>query len=141
MPMNIFTYGTLMYDAVWQRVIGVDYEKVQARIHGYRRRAIAGEAYPALIPGEENEVVDGVLHIAVKAADVDRLDRFEGDYYRRIRLHCRLADGRLIEAAGYRFKDKFQHMVEDRPWDIPAFESSGINRFLSSYRGFSGSAR
>ena len=139
--MNIFTYGSLMYDAVWQRVVGVDYDKVRATIHGYRRRAIKGETYPALIPGNKNETVDGVLYFAVRAADIDRLDRFEGDYYRRIHLHCRLADGRIIEAEGYRFKDKFRHLVEDNPWNTEAFESSITDRFLSNYQGFSDANR
>ena len=134
--MNIFTYGSLMFDAVWARVIGADYAKIKAGVYGYRRRALKGYTYPALIPGYEDDFVEGVVYLKVNRKDVKTLDRFEGETYQRIVLPCSLANGNTIEAGVYLFKDEFRHMVEDTPWDVENFEKVGIRSFLLKYKGF-----
>ena len=134
--LNIFTYGSLMFDTVWERVIGVEYKKHRARIYGYRRQALKNFTYPALIAGPNEEIVDGVVYLNVYPSDVDTLDRFEGEYYQRIGLPCTLNDGSTIEADTYLFKDKYRKMLDDKPWDVKKFEDSGIRKFLSKYKGF-----
>lgn len=135
--LNIFTYGSLMFDAIWERVIGVEYEKHTARIHGYRRQALKNFTYPALIAGPEEEFVDGVVYLNVHPGDVNTLDRFEGEYYQRIGLPCILKDGSTIEADTYLFRNKYRQMLDEKPWDVKKFEDTGIRMFLSKYKGFS----
>ena len=139
--MNIFTYGSLMFDAVWARVIGVDYAKIKARVHGYRRRALKGYTYPALIPGYEDDFVEGVVYLKVNRKDVKTLDRFEGKYYRRRLLPCSLADGSSVDAGVYLFKKEYHQMLADKPWDAGEFESVGIQTFLAKYKGFADTKR
>ena len=134
--MNIFTYGSLMFDAVWARVIGVDYEKIKARVHGDRRRALKGYTYPALIAGYADDYVEGVVYFKVNRRDVKTLDRFEGEYYRRRLLPCSLADGGSVDAGVYLFKQEYQQMLADKPWDVKKFETIGIQTFLAGYKGF-----
>ena len=135
--LNIFTYGSLMFDAVWARVIGVEYEKHNARIHGYRRQALKNFTYPALIAGAEEEFVDGVVYLNVSPGDVGTLDCFEGKYYQRIGLSCILKDGSPIEADTYIFRENYRQMLDEKPWDVKKFEDIGIRTFLSGYKGFS----
>ena len=49
--VNVFTYGSLMYEAVWSRVVRGQYPWVAARLPGFRRLAIRDAAYPAVVPG------------------------------------------------------------------------------------------
>ena len=76
--MNIFTYGSLMFERVWTVVVAGTYRKTNARLFGYQRRKIRGEAYPALVPGTADDWVDGVVYLDVGQRDAVRLDRFEG---------------------------------------------------------------
>ena len=41
---NVFTYGSLMYEAVWTRVVRGQYASVRARLAGFRRLAIRDES-------------------------------------------------------------------------------------------------
>jgi gamma-glutamylcyclotransferase (GGCT)/AIG2-like uncharacterized protein YtfP len=79
--MNIFTYGSLMFERVWTVVVAGTYRKTNARLLGYQRRKIRGEAYPALVPGAADDQVDGVVYLDVGQRDAVRLDRFEGAFY------------------------------------------------------------
>ena len=80
--INIFVYGSLMFDTVWGALIRADYEKLGARLDGYARCCVSGEVYPGLIEAE-NGVVNGVLVMGVATPDIHVLDRFEGDCYSR----------------------------------------------------------
>jgi gamma-glutamylcyclotransferase (GGCT)/AIG2-like uncharacterized protein YtfP len=42
-----------------------------------------GQTYPAVAPGSDEDQVEGMLYLDVGKADIHRLDRFEGKYYRR----------------------------------------------------------
>lgn len=79
---HVFTYGSLMYEAVWTRVARGHYPSTRARLAGFRRLAIRDETYPAVVPDPGAEVL-GRLWFGVSPADVERLDRFEGSEYRR----------------------------------------------------------
>ena len=58
MSVHIFTYGSLMFDGVWSKVVDGIYEKVGARLYGYQRRKIRGEIYPTVLPGKSGDYVD-----------------------------------------------------------------------------------
>lgn len=83
MDRHIFTYGCLMFDPVWTRVVGGRYKKRTARLDGFCRRRMHGQIYPAVVPCSAEAHVEGVLYLDVDEADIGRLDRFEGKYYKR----------------------------------------------------------
>jgi gamma-glutamylcyclotransferase (GGCT)/AIG2-like uncharacterized protein YtfP len=136
MTANIFTYGSLMFDSVWERVARGRYARQAAVLRGWRRLSIRGRDYPGAIPGPGS--IEGVLWCRVSASDVARLDRFEGTEY--IRVPCTLegpgVTGR-IEAHVYRFRDEHRHRLVERPWDAAAFERRGLGPFIRRYPGFS----
>ena len=47
---NVFTYGSLMYEAVWTRVVRGQYASVRARLAGFRRMS---EQLNATLPGPD----------------------------------------------------------------------------------------
>ena len=131
--MHIFTYGSLMYRAVWQRVVAGDYIAVPARVHGYERRRISGETYPGLVRATPEVAVDGILYRDVSGADVAALDHFEGEgmAYTRIRVPVELSDGALVDAWTYLFLRAA--LLEECPWEPARFEAEGLERFLATY--------
>jgi hypothetical protein len=90
--VHLFTYGSLMFPAVWTRVVAGSYRSLPASLPGFRRRRVRGEDYPGLeradvrTAGEDPAAmsVDGILYLDVAPADLDLLDEFEGADYRRI---------------------------------------------------------
>ncbi len=77
--MNVFTYGSLMYRPVWERVVVGRYGAVEGTLRGYARRRITGEVYPALLRAEPESVVAGILYLDVSPRDLAALDHFEGE--------------------------------------------------------------
>jgi len=82
---DVFVYGSLMFDAVWCRLITTDYQHCEASLHGYKRLNIRSEVYPALVPAS-NYKVAGKLIFNVNNEDIKLLDQFEGDQYHRTGL-------------------------------------------------------
>ena len=136
MSMHVFTYGSLMFDRVWSKVIGSIYKKTGGRLYGYKRRKIRGEIYPALLPGTEADHVDGTIYLEVSLSDIKILDEFEGEYYQRDMLKCELADGSRAEAAVYVFKEQYRDLIEDKEWEPLWFAEAAIRTFLTEYEGF-----
>jgi gamma-glutamylcyclotransferase (GGCT)/AIG2-like uncharacterized protein YtfP len=136
MSVHVFTYGSLMFDRVWSKVVGGKYEKVGARLYGYKRRKIRGEIYPTVLPGASGDYVDGIIYLNVSKSDVKTLDTFEGEYYQKEMAECGLSDGGNIAAWVYVFKERYRNLVEDEPWDPVGFLEDGIHTFFASYEGF-----
>jgi gamma-glutamylcyclotransferase (GGCT)/AIG2-like uncharacterized protein YtfP len=131
--MDIFTYGSLMYPAVWRRVVSGDYASCAATLHGYARRRIRGELYPALIRAVPESAVAGILYRDVSAADVAALDHFEGEgeAYSRIPVRVDLAGGGTVEAWTYLYL--LSATGEESDWEPERFETRDLPRFLDTY--------
>jgi len=124
---NVFTYGSLMFDAVWRRVVDGGYRSIVATLAGHARFAVAGEDYPGMIPLDGGRV-EGVLYLEVDAADLARLDRFEGDDYQRRPVSLACADGATRSADTYVYTSR--HRLLESPWDPKAF---AMEHFIATY--------
>ena len=133
--MNVFVYGTLMFDDVWVALIKNRYHKINARLEGYKRLEVNGEVYPGVIKAKESDV-DGVLMLGVRGVDMLVLDRFEGEFYRRSQVVVSAKDGGVHQAQAYIFRHKYRYMLGDAEWDVDKFKKSGIEVFLAEYGGF-----
>jgi ABC-type amino acid transport substrate-binding protein/gamma-glutamylcyclotransferase (GGCT)/AIG2-like uncharacterized protein YtfP len=132
---NVFVYGSLMYDAVWSRLVSRQYQKVSARLSGYRRLKIKDEDYPGLVKGIG--VVRGIVWLGLDDETLARLDRFEADCYERVTEIVVDDDGNGIQADCYRIKESARSvLLEDADWDEDEFERTGLQRFVNSYSGF-----
>ncbi|MGZ5781655.1 MAG: gamma-glutamylcyclotransferase family protein, partial [Burkholderiaceae bacterium] len=69
MSHHIFTYGSLMFPQVWQRVVRGQYHSANAIVSGYARYTIVGETYPAIIE-QAGATVHGVVYFDVDEQDV-----------------------------------------------------------------------
>lgn len=127
MSFHVFTYGSLMFPEVWQRVVRGRYRGARARLDGYARFAITGETYPGMVaaPGAS---VEGVLYFDVTPADIAALDAFEGKEYRRDVVRVALESGESVEAGTYIYL--LPQKLSGSPWLPEAFQ---MQRFIGSY--------
>ena len=124
---NVFTYGSLMFDEVWCKVVAGRYRSQPAVLHEHRRYAVTGVCYPAIVamPGER---LHGLLYLDVGTDDLARLDAFEGDEYRRDALPVTLSTGQTVSAWTYVWLDHGR--LADAPWLTEAFP---LREFLETY--------
>lgn len=125
-----------MFERVWSRVVVGVYERLNVTMYGYKRMKLKERVYPAVIPSTRSESVDGVLYLKIQPSDLLRLDRFEGDYYRKEKAECRTPGGKITGAWVYVLKDRYFDLLEDAPWDPVWFAETGIGSFLKNYEGF-----
>lgn len=134
--LNIFAYGSLMYEPVWRQVVKGRYDGQPASILGYSRYRLRGRTYPALVPGTPDTTISGMLYRRVAHDDIIRLDCFEGHWYQRIGIRCHPDRKSPVIAATYLFKPAYAHLISSEIWDAEQFAQTGIGTFLQHYRGF-----
>jgi gamma-glutamylcyclotransferase (GGCT)/AIG2-like uncharacterized protein YtfP len=87
MKQKLFVYGSLMSESVFKTVIQlpVDYliNKHPARLYGYLRFQVEGQAYPGIVKADQQTFVDGeLIELPSDPSDcqrwLERLDLFEG---------------------------------------------------------------
>jgi gamma-glutamylcyclotransferase (GGCT)/AIG2-like uncharacterized protein YtfP len=135
--MNVFTYGSLMFEPVWSRLVRGSYGKKAARLHGFTRRRIRGDVYPVVFRSQDEDWVDGIVYLDVSDEDLLHLDSFEGEIYAR-QSHWVAVEGadEGIVADAYVLKESYAHMRDDREWDPSWFARHGLPAFIGHYKGF-----
>ncbi len=133
--VDMFVYGTLMFDAVWDALIRNRYSKIDATLEGYARLCVRGEGYPGLMACD-GKSVNGVLVQGMSVADVQLLDRFEGDDYRRKQVTVTCAGGRARDAQTYVFRNEKSFKLSESEWRVEDFGREGLEKFMADYRGF-----
>lgn len=127
MTCHVFTYGSLMFAQVWQRVVRGRYRFEPARLDGYARFAIAGETYPGMV-ARDGASVAGVLYLDVGQRDLAALDAFEGADYRRDAVRVAADSGCMRDAQTYLYL--LPHRLTAAPWQPDAFQ---MERFIGTY--------
>jgi gamma-glutamylcyclotransferase (GGCT)/AIG2-like uncharacterized protein YtfP len=133
----VFTYGSLMFAEVWDRVVRGYYASAAARVAGFRRYAVSGEAYPGVVR-EAGARVEGRLYFDVDANDQRRLDEFEGRDYQRVAAPVRLLEPASCGPAGSELVGElYLYLPADRltqaDWDPVAFERERMSRFIATF--------
>jgi gamma-glutamylcyclotransferase (GGCT)/AIG2-like uncharacterized protein YtfP len=132
--MNVFTYGSLMFPEVWERVVRGAYSHAAAAAAGFRCYAVQGETYPGMVAAESAasapDRVEGVVYFDVSLEDLAALDSFEGGDYRRVEIAASLPDGTSVNASAYLYLP--QEKLAPEPWSRDNFQ---LKSFLRSYWG------
>jgi gamma-glutamylcyclotransferase (GGCT)/AIG2-like uncharacterized protein YtfP len=129
---NVFTYGSLMYPQVWDRVVRGRYASAAARLQGYRRLALVSASYPGIVAGDGGSV-DGRVYFDVSGDDLARLDAFEADEYRRDTVRVAVQgpgpEPAEVDAQAYVFTAR--EKLADRDWDVERFEREQLPEFVA----------
>ena len=133
--VNIFTYGTLMFEEIWSRVVVEKYNKTPAILNGYDRKMARGEVYPVLFPSTGFSLVEGIVYIGVTDADLQELDTFEGEYYSRQPAEVLVREATKLPVQVYVLKEEYYSVISHKDWDPARFRIDGIQLFLHRYTG------
>lgn len=125
--MHIFTYGSLMFPEIWQRVVCGNYRSATATLPGFARYALADDTYPGMV-AQAKAVVEGLLYYDVAPPDLAALDAFEGREYRREKVNVVIESGETVIACTYIFLA--EQRLSGLPWEPQAFQMS---RFIGTY--------
>ena len=129
---DLFVYGTLRHAAIRRSVLGGDLDPAciqPASLPDFTVCKVAGASYPMLVaaPGQRST---GLLLCGLDRAQIDRLDRFETEDYKR--RGCRVlldqAEGRQAAAQSYM---PAGHLRTDGPWNFESWCQEGLAQFLA----------
>jgi gamma-glutamylcyclotransferase (GGCT)/AIG2-like uncharacterized protein YtfP len=127
---HLFTYGSLMFPIVWNRVVQNPYRSSLATIHGFRRLAVRDKEHPALVIAKGVAPIEGRVYFDVSDEDIARLDQFETQRYARVGVAVTIA-GNPIVADAYLALNHDE--LTDSDWDVLKFERHGLPRFMAGY--------
>ncbi|MDZ7751367.1 MAG: gamma-glutamylcyclotransferase family protein [Gammaproteobacteria bacterium] len=132
---DLFVYGTLMDPDIMGAVAGRCRRLAAATLPGHRRLAVRDAPYPGIVPAPAHNV-EGVVYTAIGPRGLVRLDRFEGEMYKRVRVRVTLANGSRRTTFTYVIKRAFRDRLEPRAWDPEAFLAHDKAAFQKRYTGF-----
>jgi gamma-glutamylcyclotransferase (GGCT)/AIG2-like uncharacterized protein YtfP len=127
---NVFTYGSLMFDPVWSKVVEGSYDRCEAVLQSYDRKGVRNEVYPVIVPSASYSQVQGLVYLDVSASDLARLDQFEGEYYFRKTEQIVTSDMTILPAEIYVLKEEHYAILSPRAWDPEYFSTTGIHLFM-----------
>lgn len=130
---HVFTYGSLMFAPVWEKLVKGEYLATKGELHHYARRCVINEDYPVVFQADEK--VKGVVYYDVNEEDLQALDDFEGEFYERITVDIKTRT-QTIQAQVYVLKKAYFSIIDDKLWSVEDFEKEGMKRFLANYKGF-----
>jgi gamma-glutamylcyclotransferase (GGCT)/AIG2-like uncharacterized protein YtfP len=117
--MNVFTYGSLMFEEVWRAVVG------------YEAWKLVGQTFPGLAPAPGRQV-NGRIWQGVTETELGRLDVFESGIYDRQLLAVRAEDGMTLPCWAYIVRPDSRTLLLNEPWDREEFERLHLRDFLSA---------
>jgi hypothetical protein len=127
---HLYTYGTLQVAAIIEHIVGRPLSGVPARLEGYARFRVRGRVYPAIVAAAGSEV-PGVLYTGLDAAELERLDFYEGDLYERREVAV-WAGAVAQRAATYVLRPELRHELSDEPWDFAGFLRDHLDDYLAT---------
>jgi gamma-glutamylcyclotransferase (GGCT)/AIG2-like uncharacterized protein YtfP len=133
--MNLFVYGSLMFDVVWQRVARTSNPGLPATAHGWSVRSLQGVSYPGLVPAPHDSLAQGLLRTNVSPIALARLDAFEGHDYLRQLITITMPDGANASAWAWIVSPAAMHLVLPDPWDADTFARDSLTDFLRNATG------
>ena len=135
--MHVFTYGTLMFPAVWRAVVGREFAAVGGTAAGFAIYRVRDAVFPGILATGETDSVAGVVYLDVDDASLARLDRFEDTFYERQSLWIDCDDGQRRSANAYVVPAHQRDVLTAEPWGREQFVATGgLEHFLSRFAGF-----
>lgn len=132
--MNLFTYGSLMFEPVWSTLVKQPRASMLARLDNFDRQGVSGELYPGLIR-TTGASTQGRLWLDLSASEIALLDGFEGAAYRRqsveVAISARGGGHTRVPAEVYVWINSAG--LTGQPWDAQRFQALDLERFLRQY--------
>jgi gamma-glutamylcyclotransferase (GGCT)/AIG2-like uncharacterized protein YtfP len=124
----LFVYGTLMVPEVLVALLGRVPKRNRATLKGYRRYAIAGECYPAIITDPTTDV-EGWLLTGLTPVEMATLDAYEGDAYVRLQVTLTV-DGTKTFGDCYVWRSTSDVRFGRDDWNLETFLTAHLAGYL-----------
>ena len=137
--MHLFAYGSLMFEEVFEFVVGERRKNKTAKLSGFKRLLVIGELYPAIVPidsetsQEQNRTIDGVVYFDIPESSWKVLDRFESRIYSRISVTCQCEEI-AVPVEVYQWNRDPKLLAGE--WSKTHFERYDLQQFLINNAGF-----
>lgn len=121
--MNVFVYGSLLFPEITKGLCGQKVKIEDAVLEGYKRYALKGADYPAIIP-KKNSTVNGRVLLNLNEKTIELLAFYESDEYKISPVKVKTNSGILnaivfVWIAGNEF-------FKDFDWNKEQFESESL---------------
>lgn len=130
-PDRLFCYGTLCIPAIMRQVSGTVPVSRPAVLPDYAAYALVGLHYPGIVP-EPGTRVNGVLYGGLGRVQFMRLDAYEGEQYRRIRVWLDVGDGQRLQAWTYALQARYYRRRSDQPWSLAQFRREQLKLYITN---------
>jgi gamma-glutamylcyclotransferase (GGCT)/AIG2-like uncharacterized protein YtfP len=129
----IFTYGTLIYQEILAAIAGKTFMAVPASLDDFVRYRVRGRVFPGILQ-QRGASVDGVVYLGLSKVQLQRLDRYESDFYRRQLVRVQLDNGRQLLAWTYVVPEEKKSVLSREAWDETIFLQQHYPRYLKRCR-------
>jgi len=127
MSDHLFCYGTLMEPRIMQLVTGKEFTLQKASLSGYSRYVVKGADYPGVVQDPAGEV-QGMLCLGVTASHLKKLDRFEGDMFRRQLVRVKGPYNRTVNAWCYVVPRRAAMRLSKNEWSLEEYREKFLRR-------------
>jgi gamma-glutamylcyclotransferase (GGCT)/AIG2-like uncharacterized protein YtfP len=124
---HLFVYGSLLFAELVEKLTGAKFRSVPAVLPDFRRFAVKGCDYPAIIP-ENNTKTEGRLILNVDDESMKILAFFEGGDYIKKGVEV-LAGSKKYEAIAFVWDDDLS-CLEECDWDITNFRETSLQFYV-----------
>jgi gamma-glutamylcyclotransferase (GGCT)/AIG2-like uncharacterized protein YtfP len=124
----LFAYGTLMFPAIVESILGRIPDRCSATIEGFRRLEVAGELFPGLVK-DGGHKVEGVLYLSLSQNEWELLTAFEDDFYVLEEVTV-FSSGKLLQALAFLVPPSRRSVLTETVWDPDSFRKNHLALFL-----------
>lgn len=127
--MNLFTYGTLMFPEVWQRIDVGEFPSKPATLPGFAIYRVRDAVFPGIVRAEPGDKVTGLVYFDLDEDALFELDAYESDLYERIPVIAAAEHG-PIECTAYVIPDSRKQALTNEVWDADWFRQHQLEKYL-----------
>lgn len=128
--MRLFTYGTLMFPEVWERIALPCYPSQPAKLPGYAIFRVLDAVYPGIVRSEATSFVNGVVYEGLDEEALLELDTYESRFYERQTVNVTLEDGEQCSCQAYVVPEQRRERLSAEAWDPQWFRTHELQRYL-----------
>jgi len=112
-----------------RRVSGNLPEGVSSLLVNYACYGLTGLDYPGIVPTKGSRV-RGVLYLGLSRAQLAKLDAYEGEQYRRVRVWVNPDQGQRVQAWTYALQPRYYHRLSGKAWSLESFRREQLPQYL-----------
>lgn len=129
---SIFSYGTLMFPAVMEILLGQCFVGRPVIARGFTRHPVIGQVYPGILAASEYHRLEGVLWSGLSSRHLSILDEFEDDFYSAELLCLAGTEARIYVVPA----DKADILDVSSSWSPEDFKSHHYEEYLKQVRSW-----